>query len=95
MLKTVWLDLSTLLSFSGNPIDYAPELIKNGIPIALVAGDSDEVVPHLENAERLADLYQKSGGTLLYILKTCCGHHPNSVEDPTSVTNFLINTQLK
>jgi len=92
-LRLYGLDHSTVMTFNGNPIDYVPELIKAGIPIALVAGDSDEVVPHRENAQLLADLYKKSEGTLLYILKLGCGHHPHSVEDPTPVTDFLINAQ--
>ena len=86
------LDRKTVLSFKQNPVDRIGELIAKNIPIALVAGDSDEVVPYCENGEILAREYERSGADILKIVKPGCGHHPHSINDPTPVTEFLIKT---
>lgn len=83
------LTMDTVADFRGNPLDMTPILLENGIPLALVAGDADVVVPHLENCQIMADAYRAAGGKLLYILKPGCGHHPHSLDDPTPVVEFL------
>lgn len=76
-------------SFSGNPLAHAEELAALRIPVALVAGDSDRVVPFCENGEPFARRFQAAGGDLLLIVKPGCDHHPHSLDDPTPVVNFL------
>ena len=83
------LDSRSILTFDRNPIDRAGELIDRHIPIVVVAGDADDVVPHLQNCQRLIDLYEERGGRYLYLLKEGCGHHPHSLEDPTPVVDFI------
>ena len=41
--------LTDLLSYREHPLDYIPQLVKNKIPLMLVSGDSDTVVPYCEN----------------------------------------------
>lgn len=76
-------------SFSGNPLAHAEELAALGIPVALVAGDADRVVPFCENGEPFARRFQAAGGDLLLIVKPGCDHHPHSLEDPSPVVQFL------
>lgn len=86
------LDRSTVLAWRGNPVDRADELAVNGTPMAIVVGDSDQDVPHRENAEYIVAAYEKAGADkspLLYIAKPGCDHHPHSIEDPTPVADFL------
>lgn len=85
------LDADTIGNFHSNPLDKLPILHQAHIPIALVAGDADPVVPHTENAQLLADDYRAHGEKLLYILKPGCAHHPHSLEDPTPVVEFLLS----
>ncbi len=40
---------SELLSYRDNPIDVMHVLVENDIPIVMVSGDSDTVVPYVEN----------------------------------------------
>lgn len=88
-LECYGLDRSTALSFKDNPIDNAEKLAVSGIPVVIVAGDSDADVPHRENAQLLYDIYMKNGAKILYILKKGCDHHPHSLEDPTQICDFL------
>lgn len=59
------------------------------LPLALVAGDADKVVPYTENGVLLEEAYCREGVPYLCILKPGVGHHPHSLEDPTPVADFL------
>jgi len=89
-LEHYGLDEQTVLHFSGNPIDRVHELIEASIPVIVVAGDSDQVVPHTENCQRLIEAYAEHNGNFKYILKPGCGHHPHSLEDPAEIVDFLL-----
>ena len=82
---------SSVLTFRGNPVDRLYELAGLDIPVAVVAGDSDRDVPHMENCDHLLNVYTERGKKLLYILKEGCDHHPHSLEDPTPVCDFLVS----
>lgn len=86
--KCYGLTEETAKSFDKNPIDQIPTLLEAAIPIILVAGDADTVVPYCENGEKLAKLYQNSG-RFQVIIKPGCGHHPHSLEDPAPIVQFL------
>ncbi len=61
--------------FQGNPVDKATMLAENNIPLLIVSGDSDEVVPYQENAAILVEAYRaKKGREIKTILKKGEGH---------------------
>lgn len=74
-ISATGITLSKLLSYRELPIDKMPALLKHSIPIVLVYGDSDDVVPYCENGMILEEYYKKNGGNLLTIGKAGCGHH--------------------
>ena len=76
-------------AFAENPLDNAEKLALTGIPVMLVAGDSDEVVPYVENGEPFSDRYEEVGGRITVILKADCGHHPHSLENPAPILEFI------
>ncbi len=78
-----------LKNFHENPLDHIPVLLENEIPVLLVAGGADIVVPYAENGALLADKYQTGDGTIRAIVKSDCGHHPHSLEDVTPIVDFL------
>ncbi len=75
-------------SFHKNPLDQVQVLLDAAIPVIMVAGGVDTVVPFSENGEKLAEQYENNGKFKL-ILKPDCGHHPHSLEDPTPIVTFL------
>ena len=81
--------LSELISYREHPIDKMPILLKENIPIVLVYGDSDDIVPYHENGMLLEKYYKKEGGNLLVIGKAGCGHHPHGLEDNTPIVEFV------
>lgn len=81
----------TLTQFRGNPIDRVGTVAAGKVPIIVVCGDADTVVPFAENAGVLEKRYRELGGTIEVILKPGVGHHPHSLPDPTPIVTFLIN----
>ena len=77
--------------FRGNPLDNLKPIAKAGIPIVVVAGDSDKTVPFEENSKRLEKLYRKLHGDIEVIVKEGCDHHPHSLEAPAPVVKFILN----
>ena len=77
--------------FNGSPVDRLGELYQTGLPVLLVAGDSDDCVPYVENGKRLVDEYARLGGEVKLVLKKGCGHHPHSLDDVTIIVDFVKN----
>ena len=70
--------------------DRAEELAKTGIPVIIVAGGADDVVPYDENGELFVGRFRAAGGEIEEYVKPDCGHHPHSLEDPTPIVEFLV-----
>ncbi len=81
-------DKSTLLGYRNHPIDAADALIKKGIPVFLVCGDADGVVPYHENGKLLYEKYQAAKGDITLVLKPGVGHHPHGLDDVTPLVFF-------
>lgn len=82
--------ISQLLGYREMPLDKLGDLVKNRIPVALVAGDSDVVVPYCENGTELQQAYEKAGLPLIVRIKPGCDHHPHGLEDPAEIVDFLL-----
>ena len=80
-------------NFVGNPLVHAEELARMKVPVALVAGGMDHVVPYDENGLPFSQRFEAAGGRLLLIVKPECDHHPHSLDDPTPVVEFLMNEE--
>lgn len=82
-------NISDVKEFCGSPIYKIHTLIENKIPVMLVVGDSDTVVPFNENGKILFADYVRYGGTINLIVKKGVGHHPHSLENPKDIADFL------
>ena len=76
-------------TFSGNPIKNLPEFFSHGIPLMLVAGDSDEIVSFEKNADSMAKYCRENGIDITYVVKEGCNHHPHSLEDVAPIIDFV------
>ena len=81
--------VSELLNYRNHPIDKAESIIKNNIPVMLICGDSDDVVPYVENGKILSDYMRTNGGNITEILKAGCNHHPHGLEDVAPLVEFV------
>ena len=81
--------IDELIVYRNHPIDRMHLLLENGIPVILVYGDADTVVPYKENGALLEKLYRENGGTIVTIGKPGCAHHPHCLEDNTPIIEFI------
>ncbi len=86
--------ISTLLTYREHPMDRIPTLIRYEIPVVLVYGDSDPVVPYSENGKVLEEAYRDARLPLFCVGKPGCAHHPHGLEDTGGILAF-IREQLK
>lgn len=71
------------------PIDNLAPLARAKIPLLLVYGDSDRVVPHRENSEIVFERYRALGGPVERIVKKGGDHHPHGLPDPAPIVRFF------
>ena len=78
-----------MLSYRDHPFDKLHILIENSIPIVLVAGDSDSVVPYSENGVLVERYYKEKGGNIKVFIKEGCDHHPHGLENVKIVADII------
>ena len=88
-VKDTGLTKSDLINYRKHPIDCVSSLVQNQIPVFLVAGDSDCVVPYEENGKALYEYYVKYSGDITQIIKVGCDHHPHGLEDNSPLEAFV------
>ncbi|MBQ8817620.1 MAG: alpha/beta fold hydrolase [Clostridia bacterium] len=86
--KVMGKTVSELIGFRGHPIDKLDKIIAEKIPIILICGDSDSVVPYVENGRLLAERYRVCDIPFVEILKENCDHHPHGLDDLTLLVEF-------
>ncbi len=88
-LKLVNTTLSDIISYRNHPIDVMHVLVENDIPIVMVAGDSDTVVPFVENGALLEKLYKEKGGKMIVHIKPGADHHPHGLDNPSIIVDEI------
>ncbi len=90
LCKNVWkLNESTILNFRENPIDKIDLLLEKNVPVCLICGGADDVVPYEENGAELVRKYEAMHGNYKLFFKPECGHHPHSLDDPADAVSYI------
>ncbi len=85
-IKTV----SELICYRDMPMHHLPTLVKHKIPVVMVAGDRDHLVPYEENGSLLEQDYRAAGVDIQVHIKPGCDHHPHGLEDNAEVLEFIL-----
>lgn len=88
-------DEAEALAYTKNPIDNLAPLAKTKIPLFLLCGDADDVVPFEENGKIVHERYQKLGGPVELLIKKGMGHHPHGLDDPAAVVEWIEKSRIK
>ncbi len=91
ILNALNLTLSELISYREMPMDQLPLLVKHKIPVVMVAGDADMIVPYEENGILLQKAYESASIPIQVFMKPGCGHHPHGLEDYRPVVDFILS----
>ena len=87
-LEATGMGLSQLICYREHPIDKMQLLLENKIPVILLYGDSDNIVPYEENGAVLEKYYRENGGIIVSIGSVNCAHHPHGLDDNTPIIEF-------
>lgn len=87
--KYVGIPINEMLNYRNHPIDHKEELLKSGIPVFMISGDSDVIVPYEENGKMLTDYFRANGGNITEIIKPGCDHNPHGLDDLTPLLDFV------
>lgn len=88
-LSIYGLSEETVKSYSEIPLHKARRIQKAGIPVIIVAGDADTIVPFEENSRIFVEELKKHKGKVKLIVKQGVGHHPHSLENPQEIVKFI------
>lgn len=77
-------------SYARMPLDRLAPLAAAKVPIFLVLGSADQVVPPSENGELLAQRYLSLGGPLEVWRKPGAGHHPHGLHPVAPLLRSLL-----
>jgi pimeloyl-ACP methyl ester carboxylesterase len=88
--KVYGLSEQEALKYPGNPVDRLKRLAEAEVPMLLVCGMADEVVPFEENGAIVRARYRALDGPIRVIEKPGVGHHPHSLEDPKPIVDFVL-----
>ncbi len=87
--KATGMSLVDLISYRNHPLDHVEHIAELNIPIILVCGDSDSVVPYNENGKLLVKIYRQKNAVIEVIIKNNADHHPHGLEDNTAIIDFI------
>jgi alpha-beta hydrolase superfamily lysophospholipase len=87
-VEATGLTLTDMISYRNHPYDKLPTIVAAGIPIFLVCGGADRVVPYAENGKALYDYVSANGGNITEIVKPDCDHHPHGLDDLSPLIEF-------
>ncbi len=79
------------LQYNANPINHMEYIAAQKVPIIIVVGDIDKVVPVIENSNLLEQRLNLLGWQLTMIQKPKTGHHPHSFKNPKPIIDFILN----
>ena len=67
-----------------------PQLVRYKLPVVMVSGDSDQLVPYVENGRLLEEAYRAAGLALQLHIKPGADHHPHGLSDPAPLVKFIL-----
>jgi pimeloyl-ACP methyl ester carboxylesterase len=77
------------------PVNMARAIAEAGIPVFLVYGVADRVVPPETNCELFAPRFRQAGGRLVVNARKAYAHHPHGLEiDDTAIADFFRKAAL-
>ena len=64
----------------------------NRIPVLLLSGDTDTIVPYENNGRHIVEVYRRYNAPVKSIVRPGAGHHPHGLVNPAAVIPFVKST---
>lgn len=91
LFENYYLNEQTFELFKGDPINNLQEFFELNIPLLVIAGAKDSVVPFDKNAGTLLNYAKTNGYKVEQIIKPLCDHHPHGLLDNAPIIEFIEN----
>lgn len=82
--------IAEVMTYRETPFDKIPDLISARLPMIMVSGDADTVVPYDENGIFVERAYKDAGVDIEVHIKPGGDHHPHGLPTPDAVVNFIM-----
>lgn len=89
-LESYGITEAQLPDFKGSPIDGLEALAVAKVPVFLVLGMKDDVVPPKQHADVLETRYKALGGSVMRWEKPEAGHHPHGLHPVTPLVEAVL-----
>ena len=70
-----------MATYKDHPVEYLPQFVRQGIPVAMLYGTQDSTVPYESNGILIEKAYREQRMPLLVQRKDGCGHHPHGPDN--------------
>jgi pimeloyl-ACP methyl ester carboxylesterase len=77
------------MDWMGNPINQAKQLANTKLPLFVVTGDADDIVPMEENIIPIITAWKKTNAPLEVVIKPGIGHK-HGLDDPQPLIDFVL-----
>lgn len=88
-------DTEALKNHPLSPLNNYRKMVENNIPLLMVLGLADQVVPADENGLVMVDLWRKAGGKAELIARDAWGHHPHGLDSTGKILRFITENTFK
>ncbi|MEK6478658.1 prolyl oligopeptidase family serine peptidase [Catalinimonas sp. 4WD22] len=88
-LEAYGLSEEEALNFQHNPIDHIEPIVEADIPLFMVSGNQDKVVPYEENGALIVKAYEEGKGKVKVVMKDGVGH-VHGLDDARPIVNFIL-----
>lgn len=88
-------DCEGLLNHPKNPLNNYMPIVEAQIPILALRAGQDQTVLPASNIDALTERMVNAGGNIKVISRNLYGHHPHGMDDPTPITNFILQNYPK
>lgn len=75
--------------FSENAIYNIDVIARAGVPVLLLSGGADSIVPYEKNGRIIKDVYDRYGAPIKSIVRPGGAHHPHGLDKPEAVIEYL------
>lgn len=77
-----------------SPLNNFKPIAEAKIPILMILGGADTILPPEENGRLFAERFRDAGGNIEVVERASWGHHPHGLEDPAKIVQFILKNTL-
>lgn len=82
-------DVNREPGYQDNACNNITPLAKNKIPVMLLSGGADDIVPFQRHGKIIKDVYKRWNAPIKSVVRPNSGHHPHGIDNPVPIVDYL------